>query len=209
MTSGLRAVDIEAMFEKVVALPDGKSETKRRVRWLRDTLEDLRGSGLLPAAEGRQRFVDIGGANGIFAYEFQNANWQAHIVDPSAQGTFIERKAGIPYAQAFYRAGLFDHGFDLITLIYILEHCENPLALLQEARADLEPGGALFVEVPDALAFHRRPPENDIFNSAHLWMFDPISMSRLFEQAGFEILSFHRLLLIRGHFVLMALARAR
>ena len=209
--SAWRSGTTEEIFLRVAALPDDQSETRPRVRWIKNTLADLGQAGFFTPGRPPFRMLDIGGATGIFAYEFQrdDPDWRAHVVDPAEDGCFIETRLGIPYCRDPYRPGLFPEPFHLISLIFVLEHLLDPVAVLEAVRRDLAPNGALYVEVPDASAFRFKPTTDEIFNSCHLWMFDPTSLNRLLERCGFETLALRRIQTVRGHYALIALAGVR
>ena len=207
--AGWRKASVEETFRRIVTLPESESETKFRVRWIKERVERIWASGLTPRPSPPYRALDIGGATGIFAYEFQDEHWKSHVIDPDEHGRFIEEKFGIPFRQQMYAPGAFAAPFHLISLIFALEHVSNPRGVLQSVRGDLAPGGLLYVEVPDEAAFHLKPTDDDIFNSCHLWMFGPRSLERLFEESGFDIYAFERTQTRRGHYALMALAGRR
>lgn len=196
----------EATFRKIVALPKGKSETKFRVGWIKENIADLWRQGIVERSAPPYKFLDVGGGAGIFAYEFQRKNWQAYIADPSQGNEFIENELGIPIRRAFYRPGLFNFKFTLISVNYVLEHLCDPRAFLKSVSRDLAKNSLLYIEVPDALCFRRLPRDHDIFNACHLWMFDPKSLTAFLNYCGFEVLALSRIKALRGHYGLMALS---
>lgn len=200
-----RSGDTKEVFKKVIALPAEESETKQRIAWLQGSLTDLEWGGLFRPSVA-PRFLDVGGATGVFAYEFRAATgWRAHVSDPASSGLYLTEDYDIPYVQAPYRAGQFDTDFDLITLVFALEHFRDPDGSLKEARKDLTGKGAVYVEVPDALAFDRLPPDDDIFNACHLWMFDPKSLIALMHRHEFHVGALRRYRTARGHYALAVL----
>lgn len=196
-----RGHDVRTTFAKVTALPAAQSETKQRIGWIKAVLQQ-QGIGQV---NGHASLLDIGGASGVFAYEFQDDRWRSAVVDPSASGRFIEEDHGIPYRQAAFRPGLFDQTFDLVSMVYVLEHLRAPEEALRNARHAVGPRGGLYIEVPDARAFARKPANDDIFNSCHLWMFDPASLRTLLARNGFRIVAQEQRETARGHHALMAL----
>ncbi|MFN3077569.1 MAG: class I SAM-dependent methyltransferase [Alphaproteobacteria bacterium] len=202
-----RRESTEATFHRVIALPAGQSETKTRVAWIKAEMDRARAAELLPRTPPPWRMVDVGGATGIMAYEFQDADWRTMVVDPAPEGRFVEAH-GVAYLQSAYRPGLVSGPVDLFTLVYALEHLSDPRGILAALRRDLNPGGGLYVEVPDAAAFGRKPADDDIFNACHLWMFDPRSLVTLLAESGFETLKLERTKTIRGHYATMILAAA-
>jgi SAM-dependent methyltransferase len=194
------------IFDRVVSLPPEESETHARVAWIKQKISELEQAGLLVAASRTKRLLDVGGATGVFAYVFRDAGWDCHVVDPAETGRFIEADFGIPYHQGSYRPAMAGGKFDLITLIFVLEHLRDPRNLLAAVFADLCSTGLLYIEVPDAAAFRLKSPDDDIFNSCHLWMFDPVSIVRLLADGGFQVMTLDRTKTKRGHLALNVLA---
>lgn len=201
--SSWRSDTTEEIFRRVISLPSDQSETKYRVGWIKLQLETLWNSEFIPRGMSPYRMLDVGGATGVFAYEFRDRDWLAHIIDPSENGTFIQSKFSIPYAQKYYEPGCFVEPFDLITLIFVLEHYRDPISLLKQVRQDMKRQAILYVEVPDAICFRYKSPDDDIFNSCHLWMFAPVTLLKLLDICGFEAFSMQRTRTIRGHYSLM------
>ena len=115
---------------------------------------------------------------------------------------------GIEYVKSSYRSGLWGHPFQVVTLNYVLEHALDPGAMLREVVRDLDRNGALVcIEVPDGIAFEKVDPDDDIFNSCHLWLFEPMSMTLLLNACGLEVMSLSRRKQIRGHYSLHIICR--
>lgn len=194
------------VFEKVVALPEQESVTKSRITWIKENIRAIWDGGLLQAPKAPHRMLDIGGGTGIFAYEFQDKDWTSAIIDPSEGNNFIETDLHMPLVRDFYKPNTFPQKFDLVALIYLLEHVLDPIAFLNSVREDLHQNSFLFVEVPDAITFEHRPQTDDIFHSEHLWLFDPKTLHGLLERCGFELFALKRMKTKRDHYVMMALA---
>jgi SAM-dependent methyltransferase len=199
----------EDIFREVTELPESESETKFRVKWIKRTISDVRTNGKTVERTPMTPYamLDIGGGTGIFAYEFQDEEWISHVIDADHSGQFIEDRLGIPFIAKKYEPLSFDCKFDLITLIFVLEHLEKPLEVLRQLHEDMSLGSFLYIEVPDAICFDLKPPGDDIFNSCHLWMFTPKTLTTLLNVAGYEISVLERVQTIRGHYAITALAR--
>jgi len=197
----------EEVFRKVIALPESESVTKRRIKWIKENLEDLWEGGLVKKGKARPyRMLDVGGGTGVFAYEFQDKDWKSSIIDPDKNSSFIQNKFKIPLVQDFYKPSRFSYKFDLVSSIYTLEHVLNPALVLKGIQKDLKKYGLLFIEVPDAIYFRYKSATDDIFHSEHLWMFSPNTLNMFLESCGYEMFCVKRLLTKRNHFALMALA---
>lgn len=201
-----RSGSTEETFDRVIALPDDKSETVVRIRWIKDRIYDLAEAGLVQWSTPPYQLLDIGGASGVFAHTFQDRTWQAHVTDPSSEATFIRNVLEIPLIQQPYQPGQFETSFQLVSMIFVLEHLREPEAILKQIKRDLAPDGLLYIEVPDAIAFQHKDLDDDIFNACHLWMFDPASLIQLLNRQEYHVFSLRRSKTFRNHFTLMILA---
>jgi len=201
-----RNATAEEIFKKNSALPRRESETKFRVDWLKKNISELHKSGIVKKGALPHDALDIGGGAGVFARAFKDKSWRTYIVDPDKNNGFIKTKLHIPLVQDFYKPGLFKKKFTLISLIYVLEHIADPVLLLKNIRKDMNDNSFLYIEIPDSISFRLKPKNDDIFNSCHLWMFDPKTLTALLNSCGFQILRLSRLKTIRGHYCLMVLA---
>ncbi len=200
-----RGETTEKIFRRVISLPPEQSETRHRVNWIKDEMKALRMHGLVERRDPPYRMLDIGGATGVLAYTFQDDEWAAHVIDPSRSGVFLHFEFGIPYVQKAYEPGAFDEPFDLISLVFVVEHLRGPASLLRSVRQDMMPYSSLYIEVPDAVCFKYKPAQDDIFNSCHLWMFAPDTLLRMLGSCGFEAFSVRRVRTVRGHYALVGL----
>ena len=201
-----RGETVRDTFGRVIALPAAQSETKARVRWIKERIAAISAAGFAMTAGAPWRLLDVGGASGVFAYEFSDERWQAEVMDPSTAGRFLAEEYGIPYRERPFGPGAVEPVYDMISFIYTLEHLADPLAALRTARDGLRGGGLVFIEVPDALAFRVTPAEDEIFNSCHLWMFEPRTLADALAACGLELFALERVRPVRGHCGLMALA---
>lgn len=72
--------------------------------------------------------------------------------------------------------------FDLVTMMHVLEHLEDPLGTLREIRTKLlEDSGFLLVEVPNFYA-------HESYELAHLSCFTEHTLSEMLRQAGYKIM---------------------
>lgn len=84
-----------------------------------------------------------------------------HIVEGSGEIIAAYRAATSPpdnviiHHDRFENIDLDEHGFDAIEMGFVLEHVDDPDAVLRRFRAFLKPGGALFTAVPNARSLHR------------------------------------------------------
>jgi SAM-dependent methyltransferase len=94
--------------------------------------------------------------------------------------------------QDVMHAGLLPHeSFDAVTLFQVLDHIPEPLALLQECRAILRPRGVILALNHNVTAWSARllGERSPIVDVEHTYLYSPATMRRLFERAGFEVLT--------------------
>ena len=88
--------------------------------------------------------------------------------------------------------------FDVVTLMDLIEHVQDPLAVLAGAKALLKPGGELVIYTPNhdstivrlgnVLAKWRTPElAQEIFGSNHVSFFSQHTLKRALEESGFEL----------------------
>jgi SAM-dependent methyltransferase len=84
--------------------------------------------------------------------------------------------------------------FDIVSVIDVIEHVSDPLALLREASAYLAPGGVLAVVTPDvgSVAARLLGQRWWHFRLAHVCYFNKRSAAEVFERAGLRVRSERR-----------------
>ncbi len=153
-------------------------------------MESARGAPVAGA-----QLLDAGCGYGLALLDFRDAGLQVAGFDPSARAVAHARTQGLHVVQAGLH-GLPDFGrrFDVVTLLDVLEHVADPVALLVGLRERLlAPGGVLLVEVPNqynglqlaARAAHGLP-EWWVVTPAHLHYFGVDSLRALIAGCGYR-----------------------
>jgi len=140
-----------------------------------------------PHLRGRMKVLDVGSGGGEFAYLLQSLGHEVTGVEPNrGYAGFAAGQYGLDI-----RRGMLDEvdlepgGWDLVTVWHVLEHMEDPAAVLRKLRGALRPGGLLVVEVPNVEATCQSP--RGTFHEAHIFSFGIPTLSRLGEKAGFHV----------------------
>jgi 2-polyprenyl-3-methyl-5-hydroxy-6-metoxy-1,4-benzoquinol methylase len=88
---------------------------------------------------------------------------------------------------------------DVVVCFSVIEHLDDPVVLLREARALLRPGGLMLVSTPNLRDWllELLPAEYGafFFRTVHTWYFDQSSLEKLSRTAGFtgcEVRAVHR-----------------
>ncbi|HXC55534.1 MAG TPA: class I SAM-dependent methyltransferase [Rhizomicrobium sp.] len=144
----------------------------------------------------RRRLLDIGSGPGFFLKTAKNRGWTVTGIEPSRQAAAHARGLGIEVAEGFFGPETAPAlgRFDAINLNNVLEHVPDPVAILRAARAILEPGGALCVNVPNdfspfqiAAAATQGTGEWWIAPPHHLNYFDFATLANLLQRLEFDI----------------------
>jgi SAM-dependent methyltransferase len=152
-----------------------------------DELEPHRGNG---------RLLDVGTSIGLFLDLARSRGWDGVGTEFGERALAYARDelelevTDKPLADTGFEPG----SFDVVTLLSVLEHINDPRAMLREVRELLKPGGALFLIVPnvDSLAcrvLHEKAATFDGRN--HLIYLSPRTLPRLLAGAGFEVELLH------------------
>lgn len=158
---------------------------------------------LLPLVIG-PNVLEMGYGDGQWTGRLIERFGRTHIVDASAK---LLEEAGRRHGQRAVRfQSLFevfdppaDLRFNTIVATHILEHVDDPVAVLKRARTWLAPTGRILVVVPNAGSLHRRlavlmglqrtvhdlsPRDHEV---GHQRVYDLDSLRRDVGQAGFQI----------------------
>jgi len=167
-------------LERILALPESESDNAGRVkrvldfaknRWKTDKVPDL---------------LDVGSGLAVFPFRMREAGWQVTALDPDARAAEHARQnAKVHSVHADFLTWEPPEGsrFDVITLNKVLEHVENPVAMLERARRWIRPGGFVYVEVPDAVAAQAGSNREEFFIE-HLHLFSKESVVMTIKKSG-------------------------
>jgi 2-polyprenyl-3-methyl-5-hydroxy-6-metoxy-1,4-benzoquinol methylase len=147
-----------------------------------DELEPHRGGGKL---------LDVGCSIGVFLDLARDRGWEGLGLELGGRALQHAREVlGLDVLDApLSEAGLEPDSFDVVTVLSVLEHTNDPRALLRDVARVLRPGGALYVITPnvESLAcrvLHERAATFDGRN--HLIYFSPETLRDVLRREGFE-----------------------
>jgi len=146
--------------------------------------------------------LDIGCGNGAFLDLAREAGWQIAGVDIKLAED--ARELDCPLWEG--RLQDIDFGsntFNVVRLNHVLEHTQDPLAELRICRQLIDPGGVLFISVPNiaGLSPRLKSLQSRLHLKSHRWrhyaamhhlfFFSPATLRALVERAGFRVLEWN------------------
>lgn len=148
---------------------------------------------------GHINFVDVGCAGGLFLLAAQamdgyncgvppRFNVRGISIDPRERSE-TERTVGCPVMFPDEAASEWAGWADVVTLMNVLEHVNDPFRLLERLRRILKPGGLLLIDVPNNSVVSMRGsllgrwPVLDL--GEHINHFVPATLDSLLIRAGF------------------------
>ena len=192
---------MRATYERIMGLPAEASDNMQRVARIDGWWQ----------GDGRT-LLDVGSGLAVFPARMRERGWEPTALDPDPRAAEHARQvAGVAAVCAdFMEAGELGD-FDLVTFNKVLEHVEDPVAMLGRSRSFLRPGGAVYVEVPDGELAARDPdgPNREEFFVEHLHVFSMASLCLLGRHAGFDVLDAERLREPSSKYTLYAFLSAR
>lgn len=170
--------------------------------YLSETTRAFFRSILSPLLDGtnsqERRLLDIGAGRGALLEEAQKLGFQAEGIDLRLSHVEDGKLRGLKMQHISAENLKAENEFDFITMLDLIEHVTDPLALLKTAHRALMPNGTLVVYTPNhngavvilakfLCLFGIKKPVVEIFGSNHIYFFDSKSLPMLLEKAGFTL----------------------
>lgn len=137
------------------------------------------------------RWLDIGFGEGAILKIAEENGWKCYGTDIAPVALAYGASRGWIVGRDAENDPRFPHrGFDIVTMIELLEHIPAPDRALRSAARLLRPGGLLYITTPNAKSLNRRmlglewsifrPPE-------HITIWSACGLRAALDRAGFEI----------------------
>jgi SAM-dependent methyltransferase len=177
----------------------GGAEATRELGWLQAGLYEDIATILNDISPGR-RVLDVGCGTGDFVAFAVRHHFDAAGLDPAAEVVAGARKSGLDIHQGNLEDLVHQPHrelagpFDTIAMLNVLEHVPDPVAMIENCRSLLNPGGILAVRVPNDFSELQESAAAAIGKN-HWWVvspdhinyFDFESLERLLENLGFDV----------------------
>lgn len=152
------------------------------------------------------KVLDVGAGLGVFGSRMVKTGWNFFGIEmDEVLVKHLTNYVGLEAIRADLKkiepsmTGLFD----LVTFNKVLEHVENPVALLSTSKKFLSKNGLVYLEVPDVVA-ENESAEREEFTIEHHHVFSLTSVDMLARNSGMEALTIQRLTEASGKYTIRA-----
>jgi SAM-dependent methyltransferase len=150
---------------------------------------------------GREPLLDIGCGRGESLAAARLLGWRARGIEPSREFAAVgARKLGVEIDIGTVEGRYRDSSFGLVLLAGVLEHVYAPAALLREVHRLLQPGGVVYLDVPNERSLLHRCARATFLATGRNWTlslsptfppyhvvgWSPGSLRAALERAGLE-----------------------
>ena len=137
--------------------------------------------------------LEVGAGFGTFCQEMSAADLFDRVIalEPTPDLAATCRRRGLEVIEApIERLARNALVADVVASFEVIEHLFRPRALVEACAGLLTPGGLLILTCPNGRGFDidLLGPAADAVDVQHLNLFNPVSLSRLLEDCGFEVL---------------------
>lgn len=179
------------------ALAPDRGLIPRTKRWLdRRTFRGVLSAIGTPVAP---RVLDVGGGTGEISaglLEVAGPDAQATVVDFDPDSTAVAARRGLRTATCRFEEFETEERFDVVLMLNLVEHVDDPVGTLRRAGELLAPGGVAWIQTPnfrslDARIFRRRSWAG-LHCPRHWVVFSTAGLRGALARAGLEPLSLRR-----------------
>lgn len=169
-------------------------EKEAELPWLRqNAIETLRHlEKFTGKPHEHRRLLDFGSGYGYFLSVAKELGWQTLGLEPLVGASVYARaKFGLMIKTDILREDTFPSDFfDVVTAFQVFEHIPDPGESLRYLRNSMKKDGTILIEVPrfDTWSVSLMRSRHRHFVEDHLNFFSGQTLSRLLEDAGFEVL---------------------
>jgi len=159
--------------------------------WLKETAwDDERRFQYLKSALPNRRLLDFGCGAGGFLLKARDLAATAHGVEPEIRLSNHYQRHDLTVFQNL--SDIRGGGYDIITMLHVLEHIPDPKLILGELSKILANDGQIVVEVPNAddallTLYNNKPFSNFTYWSCHLFLFTSKTLQLLFDQMNLKV----------------------
>jgi SAM-dependent methyltransferase len=145
----------------------------------------------IPAKTGGY-LLDVGCGSGVLLSKMKQLGWNVQGLDMDEKAAETARKHSINVKiGTLDKSGFQDCIFDIVVLSHVIEHTFDPIALLNECKRVLRPGGKIIIATPNSSSLcHKLFGKNwrGLEVPRHLMIFSQLNLETCTNRAGFKTL---------------------
>lgn len=133
-------------------------------------------------------FLDVGCAFGGLVGTAAEMGYRALGLDISKYAVAQGRAAGLNLQQGNLNPGIFpNRSIDIVTMIEVMEHIEQPLVCMRTLRDLIRPGGLLVIQTANFLGYQARKSSANYhyYLPGHFYYYSTYTLTRLLQRYGF------------------------
>jgi SAM-dependent methyltransferase len=142
---------------------------------------------------GGKKLLDVGCGYGFLLNEMKSRGWDVKGLEVSKTGRdYAQSRWNFKvYSEPLENLELPENIFDIVSILYVIEHVYDPLALLMEVNRVLKPGGLVIVRWPHTTPIVRilgpLAQKMDLYHTPyHLYDFSPRTIGMILSKTGFK-----------------------
>ena len=137
----------------------------------------------------RGSLLDIGAGTGMLVKRATELGFSAVGIEPSKQFCEVAVKSGLNVTQGVFPSESITDTFNVITLIDVIEHVNQPVLFLSQVKCNLRPGGFVVISTPDCNSVLARMLKWKWwhYRIAHIGYFDQDYLDQAMAKCGFEL----------------------
>lgn len=144
------------------------------------------------------RICDVGCGPGTLLGEAKRRGYRVFGVEPNKKCHKFLKDKEIDYTEEYFPLKRpIEKKFDCVFLLNALEHMPDPLMVVREAKKMLDPGGIIYISVPqiDALVNRVMHEKAGVFaGHSHIQFFSINTLSSFMEKSGFEVMEYETII---------------
>ena len=130
--------------------------------------------------------LEVGSGIGCTVKSFELAGYRSIGIEPGRGFCEYSRNVlGADVSEAILADLPAEERYDMVMLVHVLEHLNDPMSSFEHVHSLLRPGGLFYVEVPNCGAPHAA--SSKLFHYAHIFNYASWTLSYLGQSTGFDV----------------------